>query len=53
MIKVKLTYKDLHEKNRLLDELKRTCIVKSISKEYPRSKATDIYIDLELMGKTS
>ena len=50
LIKVKLTYRDLKEKEEALKALERIFIVKNISKEYSRKKASDVYVDLELMA---
>lgn len=48
MIKIKMTYKDLQEKEQALDKLRKIFIIKSISKDYTRSKASDVYVDVEV-----
>lgn len=48
MIKIKMTYKDLQEKEQALDKLRKIFIIKSISKEYARAKASDLYVDVEV-----
>jgi len=48
LIRFKLTYRDLKEKEEAIKALERIFVVKNISKEYNRKKASDIYVDVEL-----
>lgn len=48
MIKIKMTYKDLHEKEKAINELKKIFIVRNVSKEYIRAKGNDVYVDVDI-----
>lgn len=48
MVKIKMTYMDLEEKEQIIDELSKIFIVRNISREYIRPKANDVYVELEI-----
>lgn len=48
MVKIKMTYRDLQEKEQVMNELRKIFIVRNVSKEYIRPKANDVYVDVEI-----
>lgn len=48
MIKLTMSYNDLHEKRKMMEGLKGILIIKSISKEYERKSHKEVFVKGEL-----
>ncbi len=48
MVKITISYNNLHEKRKLFEGLKKFLIIKSISKEYERKSHKEVYVKGEI-----